>query len=100
MNFSERFVPALAATTYFVAVLACISLAFDFAGNTDELWLLVLLGLTAPWSGAAMLFSWALFHGAGLGFFAVMFTVFAGMNAFVIYHLAHVARRYYPGKHD
>lgn len=79
--------PGIITILYALAVCICIPLAFDFEGFIDATWTLVLVGLTLPWSLIAILFSWALIHGAGLGFFTIMFLVFAGLNSFLIYRL-------------
>ena len=45
------------------------------------------MALTLPWSIISVVFMWALVHGAGLGFFAVMYFSFAIINSFFIYKL-------------
>jgi hypothetical protein len=72
---------------YLLSVIICIYLAFDFAGSVDGMWTLVLILLTLPWSLFCIFFAWALFHGAGLEFSTFMFTVFAGINAFILWRL-------------
>jgi hypothetical protein len=63
-----RKLPVTIPSLYSLAVLACIPLAFDYAGDVDTPWLLVLIVLTLPWSILSVVFMWALIHGAGLGF--------------------------------
>ena len=70
---------------YIVTVAVCIFLAFNFQGSINAGWTLVLFILTLPCSLIAILFMWALIHGAGLEMFAVMFLSFAVINSFLIY---------------
>lgn len=72
---------------YLIAVVACIYLAFDFEGSINSEWTMVLFGLTLPWSIVSIMFAWALIHGAGLEFFAVMYFSFALINSVLIYKL-------------
>ncbi|HEX8250251.1 MAG TPA: hypothetical protein VF599_18910 [Pyrinomonadaceae bacterium] len=72
---------------YLIAVIACIYLAFNFKGSINSEWTMVLMALTLPWSIISVVFMWALVHGAGLGFFAVMYFSFAIINSFFIYKL-------------
>jgi len=70
-----------------LAVVVCIFLAFDFAGDINLAWTFALIGLTLPWSLVSIPFGWALIHGAGLGFFTFMYLAFAGLNSFIFYRL-------------
>ena len=70
---------------YLMLVVFCILMAFDYKGSLNSDWWLALCALTLPWSLVSVIFMWALFHGAGLGFFSVMYLVFATINAFFIY---------------
>jgi hypothetical protein len=80
---------------YLIAVIVCIGLAFDYSGQIDSDWILVLLGLTLPWSIVSVLFMWALFHGAGLEFFTVVYLLFAGINAVILNRTgAAISKRY------
>lgn len=79
--------------TYLLAVIGCMLLAFDYAGAVDPGWVLVLICLTLPWSIVSFIFMWSLFHGAGLGFFTVMYLTFAGINAFILYRISLVIYR-------
>jgi len=65
--------PLVAIAIYLLAVVVCISLAFDFAGATNPDWTLVLIGLTLPWSLVSIIFAWGLLHGAGLEFFTFLY---------------------------
>jgi hypothetical protein len=67
---------------YMLVIIVCISLAFDFKGRIHSGWTLVLIGLTLPWSIVSVFFMWALFHGAGLEFFTVMYLVFCRDKCF------------------
>ncbi len=87
-----RRLPAIVTTHYCLIVLACISLAFDYAGAVNMTWLLVLIVLTLPWSLVSILFAWALIHGAGLGFFTLMYSVFAVINAIILYRITSAFR--------
>jgi hypothetical protein len=73
---------------YFITVLICLLIAFDYDGymRSDVAWL-VAVALTLPWSIVSIIFMWALFHGAGLEFFTVMYLLFAAINAYVIYRM-------------
>ena len=82
-----RRLPAIVTTHYCLIVLACISLAFDYAGAVDVLWLVGLMALTLPWSLVSLWFAWELLHGAGLWLFTLMYLVFAGVNAVILYHV-------------
>jgi hypothetical protein len=77
--------PVIAVLLYLLAVGVCLFMGFDFEGAINPFWTLGLIILTLPWSIVSIIFSWALIHGAGLGFFAVMYLVFAGINSLLIY---------------
>jgi hypothetical protein len=79
--------------TYLLAVIGCVLLAFDYTGRIDSGWVVVLICLTLPWSIVSFIFMWSLFHGAGLGFFTVMYLLFAGINAFILYRISLVIYR-------
>jgi hypothetical protein len=87
MKAKLRKVPFIFSAIYFVAVVTCIYLAFDYEGRThmEPLWVLILL--TLPWSLVSILFAWALIHGAGLTFFTLMYLVFGVLNAWLLYKL-------------
>ncbi|MBK9154820.1 MAG: hypothetical protein IPM25_11490 [Chloracidobacterium sp.] len=74
---------------YFLIVLVCLLIAFDYDGymRSSAAWL-VTVALTLPWSVVSIIFMWALFHGAGLEFFTIMYLAFAAVNAYVIYRMA------------
>ena len=72
---------------YFLAVCTCLFFAFDFNGAVNGKLTLVLIGLTLPWSMISVLFMWALFHGAGLELFAIIFLAFGGLNTYFINHI-------------
>jgi len=73
---------------YLILVVVCILMAFDYKGSLNSDWWLALCALTLPWSLVSIIFMWALYHGAGLGFFTVMYLAFAIINAFLIYLIA------------
>lgn len=73
---------------YVILVIICILLAFDYEGALDSDWWLALCAITLPWSLVSIIFMWALFHGAALEFFTVMYLLFAAINAFLIYLIA------------
>lgn len=75
----------IAIAMYMIAVIACIFMAFDFAGSIDATWWLALFIITLPWSIVSVLFMWALAHGAGLEMFMVMYLSFAVINSLLIY---------------
>jgi len=75
----------IAIVIYLISVTACIFFAFNFEGSINTGWTLVLFVLTLPWSLVTILFLWALFHGAGLEMFTVIFLSFAAINSFLIY---------------
>ena len=81
--------------TYVLAVIGCVLLAFDYTGRIDSGWVLVLICLTLPWSIVSVLFVWSLIHGAGLEFFTVMYLLFAGINAFILYRISSAIYRSY-----
>lgn len=83
---------------YLLAVIVCVLLAFDFTGRINSEWVLVLIGLTLPWSIVSVFFMWALIHGAGLEFFTVMYLVFAGINAFILHCIGSAICKYYEKK--
>jgi hypothetical protein len=97
LNLRTRF-PIVLTALYLVVVFACIPLAFDFAGAINFNWTLVLIGLTLPWSLVSVLFAWSLIHGAGLEFFTVMYVLFAGLNATILYYICFAFRRYYQNR--
>jgi len=74
---------------YFLIVLVCLLIAFDFDGRirSDAAWLVAVV-LTLPWSLVSVIFMWALIHGAGLEFFTVMYLTFAATNAYLLYRMA------------
>ena len=78
---------------YMLAVVVCIFLAFDFEGAIDTLWTGVLILLTLPWSLVSILFAWALIHGAGLEFFAIIYLLFASINSLIFYWLCSLPRK-------
>jgi len=65
MKDSSPKLPLVIIAIYLIAVIACIFLAFDFAGAINLNWTLVLIGLTLPWSLVSIVFVWSLIHGAG-----------------------------------
>ncbi len=71
-------------TIYLIIVIYFIFLAFNFKGSINSEWTIGLFLLTLPWSMVSIVFAWALIHGAGLGFFAVMYFVFACLNCVLI----------------
>lgn len=79
--------PFIVITIYLLAVIVCIFLAFDFAGQINLNWTLVLIALTLPWSIVSIIFAWSLIHGAGLEFFTFMYLLFAGLNSLIFYKL-------------
>ena len=79
---------------YLLAVIVCVVLAFDFTGRINSEWVLVLIGLTLPWSIVSVFFMWSLIHGAGLEFFTVLYLVFAGINTFILYRTSSVICKY------
>ena len=85
--------PSLIVFIYLIAVVLCISLAFDYAGAINFNWTLVLIGLTLPWSLVSVVFAWSLIHGAGLEFFTFMYLVFAGANSTIFCWLYSVFRK-------
>ena len=93
METSKPKLPFIVMAIYLLAVLACIFLAFDFAGAINTNWTLVLIALTLPWSIVSIIFAWALIHGAGLEFFTLMYLLFAGLNSLIFYKLYWLFRR-------
>jgi hypothetical protein len=87
-----RKAPVIIPSLYLLAVLGCIPLAFDYAGDVDMTWLLVLIVLTLPWSVVSVVFMWALIHGAGLEFFTFMYLAFAAVNVYGLYRLCSAPR--------
>src|SRR5262245_35335953 len=85
--------PLVVIPIYLLAVVACIFLAFDYAGAINFGWTVALIGLTLPWSLVSIVFAWALIHGAGLGFFTFMYLAFAGLNSFIFYRRYSLSRR-------
>lgn len=77
--------PVVTVLLYLLAVGVCLFMGFDFEGAINLYWTLGLIVLTLPWSFISVIFSWALIHGAGLEFFAVMYLLFAGINSMLIY---------------
>ncbi len=75
---------------YFLAVLILLLVAFDFDGSmrSSEAWLVAVV-LTLPWSFVSVIFMWALFHGAGLEFFTLMYLSFALINGFLLHRMLH-----------
>jgi hypothetical protein len=98
MGLLKSKLPLIIPALYLLAVIACILLAFDFKGDINLDWTLVLIGLTLPWSIVSIIFMWALIHGAGLGFFTVMYLAFAGINALILYYVCSAIRRRYEEK--
>ncbi|MDX2044332.1 MAG: hypothetical protein SF097_24195 [Acidobacteriota bacterium] len=81
---------------YFLLVLICVLLAFDFDGAIDPTWTLVLIAVTLPGSLVSILFAWSLIHGAGLEFFAFVYLASAGFNIFVFNWIISRLRRVTP----
>jgi len=77
----------LASSLYFVSVVVMIFLSFDFDGRTNTTGWEILALLTLPWSIVSILFMWAISHGAGLEFFALMYGIFGLVNAWLLYLL-------------
>ena len=77
--------PVIVVLLYLLAVGICLFMGFNFEGSINPFWMLGLIVLTLPWSIVSIIFSWALIHGAGLEFFAVMYLIFAGINSLLIY---------------
>lgn len=73
---------------YLLFVVVCIFFAFDFDGRTNDTAWLILMAATLPWSVISMVFAWAIMHGAGLELFAVMYFLFAVVNALLINRIA------------
>jgi hypothetical protein len=86
-------IPLAVIAIYMLSVGLCIIKAFDFAGAINTNWTLALIVMTLPWSIISILFAWALIHGAGLEFFALLYLSFAGINAAIFYRLCLVAQR-------
>lgn len=63
----------IASTVYFVVVIGCIYMAFDYEGSIEPSWTIALIALTLPGSVISILFGWSLVHGAGLGFFTFVY---------------------------
>ena len=93
MNTLKPKIPIIIIAIYLLMVIACILLAFNFAGDINPGWTLLLIGLTLPWSLISILFTWALIHGAGLEFFTFMYLVFAGLNSLIFYWFCSLVRR-------
>ena len=74
---------------YILIVLICLLIAFDYDGRmrSDAAWLVAVV-LTLPLSLVSIIFMWALFHGAGLEFFTVMYLSFAAVNAYALHRMA------------
>ena len=84
MNTVKPNLKIIASMAYLIAVIICISQAFDFRGAINFNWLLALIALTLPWSMVSVFFVWALIHGAGLDFFTLMYLSFAVLNLFIV----------------
>ncbi len=87
MNNQKPIFPLVVIAIYMLAVFVCIFLAFDFEGAINTLWTGALIVLTLPWSLVSILFAWALIHGAGLEFFAVIYLLFASFNSLIFFWL-------------
>ena len=72
---------------YFIFVIICILLAFDYKGSLNSDWWLILSALTLPWSLIGFIFIWALIHGAGLELFTIMYLFFASINVVLIHRI-------------
>ena len=74
---------------YFLIVFVCLLIAFDYEGymRSSAAWLVAVV-FTLPWSVVSILFMWALFHGAGLEFFTIMYLAFAAINGYMLYRMA------------
>jgi hypothetical protein len=75
--------------------LVSVSIGFAFIGRetVDTTWLLVVIGLTLPWSVVTFFLMWALIHGAGLPFFALLSFFFAVLNCFIGLLIRHFSNR-------
>jgi hypothetical protein len=78
---------------YLLAVIACIPMAFDFAGSINLVWTLVLIVLTLPCSLVSILFAWGLIHGAGLEFFSLMYVTLAILNVLWVNAIVNWSRK-------
>lgn len=95
MNSSKARFLFILPPVYLLAVIVSIVQAFDYTGRIESDWVLVVIGLTLPWSIVTVFFMWALFHGAGLEFFTVLFLVFAVINAFIMFRISSaICKRY------
>ena len=99
MSTSKPGLHVILPTVYAVAVIICLSLAFDFDGRVNGTWTLILFWLTLPWSVVMMVFAWPIFHGARLESFAVLFLGLGGLNAYLMNRLTLALRRA-PTKSD
>jgi len=83
-----------AGAIYLLLVFMCILYAFDFEGLIDPTWTLILILLTLPGSLISLPLAWALIHGAGLGFFALLYLGSAALNVFIVHRIVrHFVRR-------
>ena len=76
-----RVVPFVVAA-YVIAVAVCV---IRVLGYQDMEWLLLLVGLTLPWSLASLPFLWSLIHGASPWFFSLLYLAGAGANAWLFW---------------
>src|SRR5262245_17585932 len=93
MIIPKQKLPTVIIVLYLLSVGFCIIKAFDFDGAINPAWTLVLIVLTLPWSISSIFFAWALIHGAGLEFFAFLYSSYAGVNALIFYWICRVARK-------
>jgi hypothetical protein len=93
MDTSRPKFPLAVIAIYLLAVVVCVSFAFDPAGAINLNWTIALIGLTLPWSLISIPFAWALIHGAGLGFFTIMYLAFACLNSYIFYRIYSSFRR-------
>jgi hypothetical protein len=90
MQFIKNYFPYLLPVIYYIAVITCIILAFDYDGNIDSDWTLILIGITLPLSIFSLIFMWSLMHGAALGFFTVLYGACGVANAALIFAICKV----------
>lgn len=95
--FKARFVIS---TIYLIAVVVCVFMAFDFRGAINDVWTLILFLLTLPGSFLTVPFLWALFHGAGLEFFAFIYFMSAILNVLFVNWLISRQKRANDSKID
>ena len=90
MGNPRRDFPALVAGLYLFLVSVSLSLSLAF----ESVWVLILYGMTLPWSIFALGYIWAFARGDAAEFLVPLFLLLGGANSIIVYYVCVFVRRY------